>query len=260
MKRLPDTAIKDLVEGGLLRSCDILLMHTRRSPRAWLIQHGTHTYWNHALMVHIVKDANTGHDRTLIIDPKMSGLKIDEVSYYLNNPDRYDVGVKRFEHKWFHEASDAAGLCCRDRVLDLALRKVRENQGSVAWWRPVLRFLRHIKLAFHLKQPAAAPGQASEKSSPRKQLDVTAYTCSGFIQWCFYHSVCDVSAEDANYKHRVEDVVFNPRLSTATDDYSLLSTTPGDLARSDKLSWKYVVRNGMVWEVGSGEEANRICK
>jgi len=40
----------------------------------------------------------------------------------------------------------------------------------------------------------------------------------------------------------------------------LLSTTPADLAKSDKLSWKYVIKDGVIWEVSSEEEVSLILK
>ena len=247
-----------MAQGRLLKSCDVLLLHSKRNLRGWLIQRGTHSHWNHALMVHVVKGAALECERTLVIDPKMSGLEIDELGYYLQSHDRYDVGVKRFKQGWFHNDSDTAGVCCRTRVLELALRKVNDSPHSGQIWRTVTRFLRHIKLAFHLKQQMKPPGQKLISTRGGEPLDVTAYTCSGFIQWCYYHAVDQALQKDSLRNDRIREAIFNPRLSMEADDHSLLSTTPADLARSDKLIWKYVVKNGVVWEVSSEEEINSI--
>jgi hypothetical protein len=259
MRRLAATAMVDMAEGRLLKSCDVLLLHSKRNPRAWLIQRGTHSYWNHALMIHVVDEAALERQRVLIIDPKMSGLKIDEVGYYLQSPDRYDVGVKRFEQEWFQNDPGTAGMCCRARVLELALRKVNDSlPRSGQTWRAVTRFLRHFKLAFHLKQQMEPRGQQSSNTRGNEPLDVTAYTCSGFIQWCYYHAVAQALQNNSLIKDRIRETIFNPRLSMEADDYGLLSTTPADLARSDKLVWKYLVKNGVVWEVSNEEEINSI--
>ena len=62
-------------------------------------------------------------------------------------------------------------------------------------------------------------------------------------------------------KSRLQEVIFNPRIeSRVASDYELLSTTPGDLADSNRLSWKYIIKNGIVWEISSVEEANQLCK
>lgn len=253
MKQLPATAIRDLVEGGLLKSCDVLLMHTKRNPRACLIRLGTRSYWNHALMINVARDTSCGRIRTLIIDPKMSGLEVEDVSYYLQKPEKYDVGVKRFEQGWF-QSQQANGMCCRERVLGLALSKVSEPPRSGRTWRSVHRLLRQFKLVFHKKRERLV-------SRPDKPLDVTAYTCSGFVQWCYYQSACQIPGESGIDKSRLQEIIFNPHIeSQLPSDYELLSTTPGDLANSDKLSWKYVVKDGVVWELSIGEEADQLCK
>ena len=59
-------------------------------------------------------------------------------------------------------------------------------------------------------------------------------------------------------KTRLKDIIFNPRLVEPITQHDLLSTTPADLARSDKLSWKYVVKDGVVWEVSNEEEVSSI--
>ncbi len=66
--------------------------------------------------------------------------------------------------------------------------------------------------------------------------------------------------EESQDKTRLKDVVFNSRLIGLVTQHDLLSTTPADLARSDKLSWKYIVKDGVVWEVSSEEEVSSILK
>ena len=44
-----------------------------------------------------------------------------------------------------------------------------------------------------------------------------------------------------------------------TED-DLLSTTPADIANSDKLQWKYIIKNGDVFEVSSKEEVDSILE
>ena len=58
----------------------------------------------------------------------------------------------------------------------------------------------------------------------------------------------------------IQDVIFNPELSHEDSEDELLSTTPADLANSDKLSWKYVLKDGVVWEVGHENDVDLIIK
>jgi hypothetical protein len=88
---------------------------------------------------------------------------------------------------------------------------------------------------------------------------ISAYGCGGFIQWSYYQAVSRV-LEESQEKNRLQDVIFNPRLIEPVKEYDLLSVTPADLAKSDKLSWKYVVKDGVVWAVSSKEEVTPIIK
>lgn len=49
-------------------------------------------------------------------------------------------------------------------------------------------------------------------------------------------------------------------LLVMNSENELLSTTPADLANSDKLTWKYIIKDGVVWEVSSKDEVNSILK
>jgi hypothetical protein len=57
-----------------------------------------------------------------------------------------------------------------------------------------------------------------------------------------------------------QDVMFNPQLTTKALDDDLLATTPADLANSNRLSWKYVVKDGVVWEVDNAQEVDSIVR
>lgn len=61
-------------------------------------------------------------------------------------------------------------------------------------------------------------------------------------------------------KSRIQDVMFNPRLAGEATENELLSTTPADLANTDKLSWKYIIKNGEVWKISSKYEADTILR
>ena len=86
-----------------------------------------------------------------------------------------------------------------------------------------------------------------------------AYGCGGFVQWSYHQGLSQVLNESQD-RIRLADVIFNPRLVEPVTQYDLLSTTPADLARSNKLSWKYIIKDGVVWEASSEEEVSLILK
>ena len=57
-----------------------------------------------------------------------------------------------------------------------------------------------------------------------------------------------------------QDVIFNPEIGQDDSEEVLLSTTPADLANSDKLTWKYIVKNGVAWEINRREDVDSVLK
>jgi hypothetical protein len=260
MQKLEGAAMTELVEGGKLKRADILLAHSKRSYWGWLIRLGTCCYWNHAFILYMVRDHNQGYDEALIIDPKMGSIHMDNITHYFESPNRYDVAVKRLDKEWFQNDSEVGGLSYCQTVCDIALREtadkfdtrlVRVGRGILRQVRLTYRFARR-----RIKYPRPSKKQLS---SITERLKISAYGCGGFVQWSYHQGVSRILRESED-KTRLEDVIFNPRLVDSVTQHDLLSTTPADLARSDKLSWKYVVKDGVVWEVSSEEEVSSILE
>jgi hypothetical protein len=260
MQKLKGTAMTELVIGGKLKRADILLAHTKRSYWGWLIRLGTHCYWNHAFILFMVRDPNQGYKKALIIDPKMGSIHMGNISHYFENADQYDVAVKRLDKEWFQNDGEVRGLSYYQTVCDIALQEtadkfdtrfVRFGRGTLRQARLAYRFLRR-----RIKYPRPRKKQLSPII---KRLKISAYGCGGFIQWSYHQGVSQVLTESQD-KNRLKDVIFNPRLIEPVTQDELLSTTPADLARSDKLSWKYVIKDGVVWEVSNKEEVSSVLK
>jgi len=260
MQKLEGTAITELVEGGKLKRADILLAHSKRSCWGGLIRIGTHCYWNHAFILYMVRNPDQGYDETLIIDPRMGVIHLDNIAHYLGNPRRYDLAVKRLDKEWFQNDSNVGGLSYCQTVCGIALREVADKSDTriVRISRGVLR---QVRLAYRfIRRRIKYPKPGKKRLSPiTKRLMISAYGCGGFIQWSYYLAVSRI-LEESQDKNRLQDVTFNPRLIEPIRQYDLLSVTPADLARSDKLSWKYVVKDGVVWAVSSKEEVVSIFK
>jgi len=260
MQKLEGTAITELVEGGKLKRADILLAHSKGSCCGGLIRIGTHCYWNHAFILYMVRDPDQGYDETLIIDPRMGVIHLDNIAHYLGNPRRYDLAVKRLDKEWFQNDSNVGGLSYCQTVCGIALREVADKSDTriVRISRGVLR---QVRLAYRfIRRRIKYPKPGKKRLSPiTKRLMISAYGCGGFIQWSYYLAVSRI-LEESQDKNRLQDVTFNPRLIEPIRQYDLLSVTPADLARSDKLSWKYVVKDGVVWAVSSKEEVVSIFK
>ena len=260
MQELEGTAMIELVEGGKLKRADILLAHSKGSYWGWLIRLGTRCYWNHAFILYMVMDPNQGYDKALIIDPKMGSIHMDNVAHYFKNPNRYDVAVKRLDKEWFQNDSEVGGLSYCQRVCEIAYQEIAEKFDTrlVRVGRGILR---QVRIAYRFaRRKIRYPRPGKKRLLPiAGRLKINAYSCSGFVQWSYYQGLSRI-LKDREDKSILQEVVFNPRLVEPVTQHDLLSTTPADLARSDKLSWKYVVKDGVVWQVSTGEEVSSIEK
>jgi hypothetical protein len=260
MQKLEGTAMTELVEGGKLKRADILLAHSKGSYWGWLIRLGTRCYWNHAFILYMVRDPNQGYDEALIIDPKMGSIHMGNISHYFENPNRYDVAVKRLDKEWFQNDSEIGGLHYYQTICNIALQETSDKFDS-RLLRVSRGILRQVRIAYRFARRKIKYPRLGKKrlSSITERLKISAYGCGGFVQWCYYQGAYQVLRESLD-KTRLQDVIFNPRLVEPITQRDLLSTTPADLAGSDKLSWKYVVKGGVVWEVSSEEEVSTILK
>lgn len=243
-----------------LKAADILLVHKKRNLWAWVVRFATRCYWNHALMVCAIEKPERGYDTILVVDPKTAGgIEMGCAAQYLGSPGKFDVAVKRLEADWFQNDHEADELCFRRRVCDIAVREV-DTKGSSKLAKLIRKTIRQITVIYRFVLLKIKTPQ-TEIHIPQivRPLDFRAYTCSGFVQWCYYEGVSQILNESGVNKPRLlKEVVFYPRLKKRVTSYKLLTTSPADLANCDKLSWKYVIKDGVIREVSSDEEVRQI--
>jgi len=246
---------KRRIRASELQPTDILLVHTKRNLWGWLIRFGTHSYWNHALMVCQVGESEQDYDSILAVDAKTNGsIVISKVSEYLKKPDKYDVAVKRLRADWFNNDGPSLDLDLQRRICCNALNEVQLTLGTrltnvinqlVRQFTVIWRFLRRkINKTY---KPPSLPWNT-------RPSQVKAFTCGGFIQWCYYMGVLKTVEEKGSDQSQLNDVVFNSQLGKEPTVFGLLTTTPADLANSDKLSWKCVIKDGVIRHVSSNSD------
>ena len=261
--KLSGGAMFELVEKGKLKRADILVTRSKGSLLGWLIRFGTNSHWNHAAMVYVIRNPELGYDSTFVIESGGAGIDIHNIGHYFRHPKKYDVGIKRLEKAWFQDDHENGGLRFRRRVRGFALEEIDDKYNHRLILDIARKILRQIILAaispwLRRKEPlqrrARMPGIA-------RKLDINAYICSGFVQWAYYRGVRKVLEEtDDADSEKLQDVIFNPEIGQDDSEEVLLSTTPADLADSDKLTWKYIVKDGLVWEVSRQEDVDSVLK
>jgi len=261
--QLPKGAMLELVEEGKLKRADILVTRSKGSLLGWLIRFGTQSYWNHAAMVYVLRNPELGYDSTFIIESGGGGIDIHNIGHYFKRPKKYDVGIKRLEKDWFHNDREDGGLRFRRRVRGFALEEIDDQYDHRLIVDIARKILRQLILAVvfpWLRRKDPSQRRMRMPGIVRK-LDVNAYICSGFVQWAYYRGVGKVLEETGDTDdQKLKDVIFNPEVGQNDSEEVLLSTTPADLANDDTLTWKYIIKDGIVWEVGSQEEVDSVLK
>ncbi len=242
-----------------LQAADILLVHTKRSLWGWLVRSGTRCYWNHALMVYSPGKGKENNNDSLAVDAKTNGtIAIRRVNEYLGKPGKYDIAVKRLKADWFYDSGHTSHLDFRGHVCNIAVNEVDFKLGS-RLMEQTDQFIRQLTVIFRFirrkLRKACTPPNLPWNIRP---VQVKAFTCGGFVQWCYYKGVSKAVEERGVAQARLKEVIFNPHVKKEPTPFELLTTTPADIANCDKLSWKYVVKSGVVYQVSSNEDVRLI--
>jgi len=214
-------------------------------------------------MVYVIRSPRQGYDHTFIIESGGAGIDIHNIEHYFKNTKKFDIAVKRLERDWFQDDSDSGGLRFRKRVRGFALAEIDDKYDHRLLLNIGRRLLRQLILAFIFPWLRTRTPARRRARIPRiaRRLEVNAYICSGFVQWAYYRGVKKVLEETGDADQaKLQDVIFNPEISREDSEEVLLSTTPADLANSDKLAWKYIIKDGVVWKVGSEGDVELILK
>jgi hypothetical protein len=191
-----------------LLPADIILIRHKKDFARGMLRRILGSYWDHAAMVIYPKDPAHHLDHTVF----MESIRVKSFAYwyprgatlhlihrYLNDPERYDMGIKRVTRLTDEE---------RHRVVTYMLM----NVDAPYWpWETPMMFLAS---AFRFLR--------------RHYLDHQRFGCSGIIQKSFYDSVP---------WERKRMVVFREGLWSPIELQELVS--PADIARSPNAEWIY---------------------
>jgi hypothetical protein len=239
-----------------LEAADIILVHTKKSLWGWIIRRGTHCYWNHALIVYSPGNLKNCNNDALVVDAKTGGtIEMDHLRKYITKKDKYDVAVKRLEVNWFQDKTKSCELAVRDLVCNIAAKEVAVTFNSKLA-EITNQTIRQVTIIIRfLKQKIFGKKKAPRLPWNIHPIQMKAFTCGGFIQWCYYRGVSQLIKEHRLDKPKQKDVVFNPRARKKITPYELLTTTPADLAKCRDLSWKYIIKSGVIKNISGENEA-----
>ena len=183
-----------------LKIGDIILIHTKHDISRSLLRDVTGSFWDHAAMIifpereyFFIFTAN------LIIENISTGTCIHRLNKYLDDKDRYIVGIKRLN--WL--TNDI-----RERIQAIALLNI---DAPYYRWSGLKFFLAKIFPFYH-----------------DHLLKHQRYSCTQLVQTSFYEAVEWSDKEKITFKE-------NP----ASPFEIMELTTPGEMAKSEKSEWLY---------------------
>ncbi|MDE2445497.1 MAG: hypothetical protein KGO94_04905 [Alphaproteobacteria bacterium] len=213
---------------------DILLS---RSPliASLLIRLASGSFFSHAALVFLLPQKSEHFTNTFVIESLFRGVGIANLETYVSgrNPIE-EVGILRLEGQGLNQEFFK-------RVNGILLNEVNKPYDFRRLWRIALSTL------FGLQQ---AVNRMRRRPNIYRRWMPRQFICSGFIQYGLFQAA-EVSGI------ATECVVLKNGLFEPTPD-EMMGITPEDLATSQKLTWKYVIRRGWVYQVESYAEAKKL--
>lgn len=178
---------------------DIVLIHHKKNIARYYLRKAIGSYWDHAVMIIMPKDYKGYFKTDLIIESFDQTVMIHRLAKYLNDPSKYDIGIKRFSFL----TEDI-----KERISAFALLNVDAPYYS---WSGLKFFIASLS-----------------KTYKENLLRSQRYSCTSLVQKAFYEAV--------DWKDK-EKVVFKQFARSPLEIETL--TTPGEIAKSDKCEWIY---------------------
>lgn len=191
-----------------LKPADIILVHNKKSLFRFFLRLVTKSYWDHTALVMYPRGPKNEMLYSVIVEsirPGLAafvgsrGISLHRLDKYFNNPDKYDVGVKRVPNLTTAQ---------REQVRLYMLANV-----DAPYW------------PWHYFQIALA---AMLPMFRARLLQRQRFSCSSLIQKAFY---------DALTCEKQDQIIFKEGIWSPIELEEL--TNPGDIARSEKCEWIY---------------------
>ncbi len=193
-----------------LKVGDIVMVSTTGPLISSLVKRFTRSHWSHVALVFDVPEiSGTEHD-ILLVEAQDSGIEVHRLYTYLRNPDRYELGFKRFDILTKEERERFRGffLDAVDTPYDMR-RLIGYFLQSLVLWAVGVNI--HYKMA-------------------KKLINTQNYVCTTFAQRAFYLAVAP---------HKRSQVLFLSDDNTPNFLLQMEEIKPADVAMSKNAVWLY---------------------
>jgi Permuted papain-like amidase enzyme, YaeF/YiiX, C92 family len=251
--------------GNYLDRADVVLTRRNWDFSSTVIRWATNSPFSHAALVFNQPGQEPGIANTFVIEAGTSGVDLTNLRDYANDKSSF-IAIKRFKGKWFDAPKQA-------RVRGVLLDKIK---ASYNFW-AVGRIARTLWFGVQNKisKETADKSQRETTLERYKSKDWTPpseFICSGLVQIGFVEAVLEYIKQGQLPPSALNDVVFHRGAQRWLPDdkgwdtlgadgknaaqyfeqqnyQALESVTPDDLAKSRKLEWLYLIRDGKVHQV-----------
>jgi len=256
--KLQKSPLRALILENRLKRLDIVLVRSKYGIVQKLIRFGTKSYWNHIAIIFVIRNVDKGFNNTFIIESSTGGIDIHNFyDEYLAHPYKYDIGIKRIHAKWLN--NDKNGLKIRKLIRGHLLNAIDSDYDYNLLIRIGKNILKNLIFLNRLIYNGIY-GYKVKKLKYHKNIPAK-YICSGYVQYSIFQVISEL-LQKKKYgikEKNLNDIIFNPIFDIKKDNKRLLlSTTPADFANSNKLDWKYIVKNGTVYKIKNNKEAEEI--
>ena len=246
-RSFPMPVARFLAEAELhLNRGDIILS---RSPTfsSWLIRRFTGGFFSHAALVFLVPQPEEGFTNTFLVESVSEGVGIASLkSWIAGRRPIADVAILRVDQPGLDDGYFR-------QVRGLMLDYVKSGYDYSRAFRVGLSFLFASRLGwFSVKDGGRKSMRAAIRNTRQRRFRWVPpqFICSGFIQYGLVAALARRGEDAAR-------VIFKDGLSVSDRD-GLLATTPEDIARSGKVTWRFVARRGWVHRVTDYAAAQRL--
>ncbi len=200
-------SIKELIPA--IQIGDIVFLQTKKALGSRFIRFATHSHWSHVGMVFDIIEHGAGRT-ILVIEAVENGVEIHRLERYIQNPETYDFGFKRFPGLTEIE---------RQKIRALFLNAV---DVPYDWYRLISFFLVGAISKYF--------GIDIMKFFRGSLIDKKKFLCTTFVQRSLYYGV-DPSKR--------ESTLFRPGDKEPSFEYRLEKIQPTEIAQSKNTLWLY---------------------
>jgi hypothetical protein len=280
LERNPDPGIETgwpmplsaFLKGNFLERGDIVLTQHKGDLISRSISWFLRNPFSHSAMVFIVPHREPAYDDTYLIEADTGGVDITKLSEYADDLHEA-VAIRRINRPWFTPELGERARC----------RMLHHIKAGYNYW-GVWHYLR--KVWFGLRRTLALGNQERILARYKRHgfRAPNNFICSGFVQLGIVEAVVEAIKAGKIAPACLKEVVFNPEaqaglllpddweqftkaevddiLDTYLDavDTELEATMPRDMAKSDALEWRWVIRESYVFPVSNYAEVKAALK